>query len=332
MIKSIKKYYKIFTNEVNGSWSWRKRTILIVSSIGLGSILGYFWYKYGVGYFFPDNEFFKSSSTIVIFGLIANIGRWLTSTHDIKKESKDRFHQQNEIIFSNAMNLLHTHNNEPVKQFTLSELAMLQKDRGMSHLRIKRAIESAGLNNKYLVKDINGSYIDFGAGISRSEFDNAKFDGSKLIEPCFRKVLFLDVNFSSINITKLEFINPNFKNVDFSNSDLSKCTFTEQNIESSIYNCEFKNKNFKKANLRNKEVKKGIFQDSNFHKASFVNTFFQKPQFWECFFVNVSFQALDFQNSVFHNPKFENAQYNNKTKFPKGFKAEDYGMINVDSQ
>lgn len=86
MIKSIKKYYKIFTNEVNGSWSWRKRTILIVSSIGLGSILGYFWYKYGVGYFFPDNEFFKSSSTIVIFGLIANIGRWLTSTHDIKKE------------------------------------------------------------------------------------------------------------------------------------------------------------------------------------------------------------------------------------------------------
>lgn len=333
----INKLHTIIQKLIHGeddSWRWLFRIIILGTFIALGGFaitvlnIQQLLLKHIENS--SNNEILISSVTISIFALIANTGRWLTSTHDKKKESRDRFEQikqsrkeQNETRFSNAINLLHNDNNKSAQALGLIELSMMKQNKIITSERIDNSTRGIKLQKIFFRK---------------SEFEDANFENTIFENTIFQGSSFFGTNFHGADFTNTSFLNnPWFVDSDFSyanfcNADLSQCVFQDGEFGAgSVDKFKFKNIDFQDTNFE-----KCTFYDTKFYSSKFSNAelevTFQGARFWSCNFEYTQFKGINFGKSYFshYKDKMKNARYNKKTKFPKNFDPKKHGMYLVD--
>ena len=113
-----------------------------------------------------SNDILVSSITILTFGIIFSMGGWIIRTHDKKKEFKDSFWQQNETLFSNALQRLFDKGNQTANILGLIELIKLRQ---------------AGVIDKELIDRATSSELPLeGANLSGANLSGANLSGANL--------------------------------------------------------------------------------------------------------------------------------------------------------
>ena len=176
---------------------------------------------------------------------------------------------KNEVLFSNAVQLLHNDQNKSTQEFAINELIILQENNSISSTRINKAIKSVKLEDISLVEYIkSGLQIDFGYIISNSNFKNVKFNNVSFIKHTFYKVAFLENNFTNNTLKftgKNEFVSSDFIGADFCDADLSNCSFTNQSIGGSDpSDSMFQNIDFEGAVFKDCEIINGTIHNPDF--------------------------------------------------------------------
>ena len=177
--------WKIFFYDDSGEWNWLSRIIILGLFAGLGGLVGWLvlakiadclLFKFDV---LKGNDIFAGALALAAFVFINGIGIWLIRTHDTKKQFRDTFQQQNQTLFSNALNLLFQKDNIIANSVGLKELFKLRNTENKEDID---RITSSGLNlkkAKLKEADLQGAYLQ-DADLKEAELIIAKLEGADL--------------------------------------------------------------------------------------------------------------------------------------------------------
>ena len=347
----IQAHWTFFTSSKDGTWSWKFRCLIWFSCIVIGTVIGFLWYLYGFDFVMEifrskdessvnSNGFFQSSTSFLFTGLVVGISKFLIGTHDTKKESQDRFNQieqgrvqQNEVLFSNAVKLLHSDSSKSAQAFGLVGLSRLKKHKIIDSNRIDGATMGVVLDHVLF----RGSY-----------FRDCNFNYTQLLGVSFTSSAFWGTDFSHVNFQyvlfkgRINFVGADFSSVDFCGADFSKSKFIDSDFGGGgVDDFDFEDMNLQNAtiNIANFDVVRfygGSFYDSRLtgtkqDDGSYYHARMSNVSFWSCGFREASFKNMYFGNSYFSHPKMKNAKYNQNTKFPEGFDPKRHGMVYVET-
>ena len=154
---------------------------------------------------------------------------------DKDKEFKNAEFAQNELRFSNAVNLLSKKEDPVFFSEGIRELARLRRERKINSERIdqltssKLTIEKGSFSNADL-RGINLAYADLdqadlkNANLENANLENADFTGAKLE----------NANLEYANLENAKFIGANLTNAKLENTNHEKADFTDANLKGTI--------------------------------------------------------------------------------------------------
>ena len=246
-------------SDESGDWKWWFRFYLLVISLMVAVLSADLILQYLTGkdttVLLNEVPMFRSSFFVLVFTMVFSLGVWAIKTHDRKKEFRDTFVQKNEILFSNALQLLFRKENLIEKTIGLKELVKLHKSGMIERGRID-AITSSGLH----LQEINLRGVDLGG----TNFSNADFTGADFSAPFIKRTddvhdyqnqkiyqkeerqpLDRAADLSNAVLINTSFIMANLRGVNFRNADLRGA-----NLSGSVFACvDFRGANLSSANI-----------------------------------------------------------------------------------
>ena len=227
----------------DGSWGWVIRILLWSVCILIGLLAGYFWYWYGFEFFFSKPSdgidvvvqidvfrekisvhgldssygFFRSGTSLLLFGLVAGISKFFISTHDKKKELNNAYSEGNALLFHNSIVYLLSGDNPHLRSEGLVSLMELK------HSEENTMGEKVDRNTKYAA--IREARLA-GADLSRADLSKARLPLADLSKSNLR---FADLSRSDLTqaiLVDADLVGANLENADLTSTILSgaKCS------------------------------------------------------------------------------------------------------------
>ena len=139
-LKEKLKVYKYLSKDSDGSIKITTRVIFYILGIVLGIFINISFYENILLFLVEEeklanNDIFNSALFILLFVLPGTSIHWFIKTLDRKKDFENSFFQQNETIYSNALNLISKDNNL-LKSIGLREIINLKNNNRISSERI----------------------------------------------------------------------------------------------------------------------------------------------------------------------------------------------------
>ena len=185
-----------------GTFNFLTRSIILIISTGLAY---YVAFETNIVSFIlrdlPEDDIYQYSLTIIVFGIIFGIGRFIILTHDKRKEFKNAFQQQNETLFSNALQLLFKENDKIANGVGLRDLVKLKQTGAIDGKRVDM-ITSGGLKlNNVFLSDANLHGVNLkNADLSSADLSRANFEHTNLSDTNINSANLHGANFEHINL------------------------------------------------------------------------------------------------------------------------------------
>ncbi len=176
-----------------------------------------------------DNHIFSSAVTLGLFGVIFGLGNWLIKNHDVRKQFKDTFIGQNELIFSNAVRALFDKSSadenteksfvdrKAINTYGLREIARLALGDLIKKERID-AVTAAGL-------DLNGANLS-NTVLKGLNLRSARLSGASLIGADLHGAILVNANLQE---TSLHYAN--LQEADLRGANLQAAYLDGANLE-----------------------------------------------------------------------------------------------------
>ena len=230
-----------------------------------------------------DNMIFASSVTIFIFVLIFGFGHWIIKTHDTKKQFKDNFRQCNEVIQSNAIDLV-TQGDKAKCVIGLIELTMLRNNNLIDNDRCTRITASLSLANAQLndvhLKEVYLGGIDLrNANLENAELQNANLLGTNLEGANLNGAQLYGIKAGALHLkdylTKrsprvrlTRLLHTSFKNASLEGANLDLMNFRFINITG----CRFCSASLTRTNFENMELRNVDFSGADLGNSNLQRT------------------------------------------------------------
>ena len=195
------------------------------------------------------------SLTTIVFGIIAGFGLFIIRTHDKRKEFKDAFQQQNETLFSNALQLLFKEDDKIANGVGLKELVKLKQSGAIYAERVDM-ITSTGLK----LSQVPLSH----ANLQCADLSNADFRGADLSGVNMSSVNFIDANV----MTNADWSNAHLYNTNLSGANLSSANLSSADLSGvNLSNVKLKGSDLSNTNLSNVHLYNTDLCDANLNGA-----------------------------------------------------------------
>ena len=180
----------------------------------------------------------KLTLSFSIFGGVLSVWGVLWRIYDKKKEFEYAEFAQNELRFSNAVNLLSKKEDPVFFSEGIRELARLKRERKINSEKIDQLTSSK-------------------VTIAEGSFSNADLNG---------------INLAYANIDHADLKNANLENADLRNADLKNANLENANLENAyLYKANLQNANLKNANLKNTNLHNAYLNNTNLENANLEN-------------------------------------------------------------
>lgn len=171
---------------------------------------------------------FVSAVTLGLFGLITGLGNWVIKNHDVKKAAKDRFNEENELLFSNAVRAL-SEKPTPGKDFMnahgLRELARIKQEGFIVEERID-ALTRSGLDLQKV--DLKNAVLA-GLDLSYAQLSEALFTEADL-----SKTFLVHAKLSGSDLSKAKLISARLMNADLRGAQLPEARLLRANLREAV--------------------------------------------------------------------------------------------------
>ena len=128
-------------------------------------------------------------------------------------------------------------------------------------------------------------------------------------------------NFDFLNLKNKNLQNKNLTGYSFKKANLKNAKFNNSIVKSS----DFWSANLNKTDFTNTDLSRSIFCDTKLSNTLFINA-----NLMETNLSHSDLKNADFSTANLNSANLRDAIYNNKTKWPKNFYPEKYGLKNVD--
>ncbi len=194
----------------DGSLTWRARVTILTFSFVAALLAA----KYSREPFllwlaedWKNNDIVQFAVALVLFGAIFGLGHWLIKSHDVKKQFRDTFIEQNELLFANAVRALFDESSANEKGVNVHEnIIKLPVDR--------KAVNGHGLQELARI-------FDKGL-IERDRIDSATGAGLNFRGANFHYAVLRGLNLRSVQLAEASLVGADLRRTIFLAGDLRK--------------------------------------------------------------------------------------------------------------
>ena len=212
----------------------------------------------------------KSVLPFSIFAMVMSLWSVFWRIIDKNIEFKNAEFAQNELRFSNAVNLLSKKGDPVFFSEGIRELVRLKKERKITSKRIdqltssKLILESGSFSSADL-KGINLAYANLSnADLIDANLKNANLENAKLIGANLTNANLKYANLKYANLSIVGYAVVKLENADLENADLENASLQNANLE----RANLKNANLKNANLENAKLIGANLTNANLEDAT----------------------------------------------------------------
>ena len=199
----------------SGNLTWSMRAIILLFFLAIAQYLTFVLDIPGhLSEGRTNDHTLAYSITILLFGITFGIGGWIIRTHDKKKEFENVFQQQNETLFSNALQLLFKKDDKIANSIGLKELIQLKQTGTIDSKRID-LITSSRL-------ELEGVWL-YNANLSGANLFGAKLQNAVLIG-----VKLIDVDLCAANLCDANLSVTELHNTNLCSANLSKIKYSDR--------------------------------------------------------------------------------------------------------
>ena len=221
-----------------------------------------------------------------IFAMVMSLWSVVWRVLDKKIEFKNAEFAQNELRFSNAVNLLSKTEDPIFPSEGIRELARLKRENKIDPKRIDQLTTSGITINKgsFSNADLRGINLGYAnlnlVNLEDANLENATLETADLANANLINANLKFANLKIVNFLDAELNNANLKFANLYHTNLKKAHLTGANLENA--NLKYTRliaANLENANLRNANLEKADFTGANLENAKLENTNHEKADF-----------------------------------------------------
>lgn len=221
--------------EEDGSLTWKSRLLILGSSLVVALVFAGFTFLMVMHYLSPSgseeiskgvfrgNDVFSSALVFAVFGVIFSFGNWLIKNDDTKKQFKDEFVGQNELLFSNAVralfeksstgdNAVNIHGFKEVARLAREKL--IEKDRIDAVTAANHNLRGANLDNA-LLKGLDLRFVQlWEASLERADLRGVDFRDANLVQTIMSGADLRNADLRRADLREANLIGANLRGAD----------------------------------------------------------------------------------------------------------------------